>query len=313
MNTMTVALLATLAAATAAQANTVNLADLGALQVEFKQAVVAQSYPGQPIAATVSFRQGEAFSVLSPGRVQQIDYLVEPGTTVALNQPFAVLRGPEMHHAEMNYESSRELAAGAQRRFNSNKALHARKAISESQWLEISEQYYRFMLEYEHMRHFFELVVEGDNDPDALTVAAPLAGLIEYQPAPGGVEEGDSLALFIPTGAVRLRVSLPSAVSKDVASLRAGDCELGIERVSQMTDGFFVQAWTEALPPDCRMMLGQQVLIRREDALHTVAVTLLGSESGDYIVQADETLKDAQVLVSSVSAVQGILLGLGGE
>jgi hypothetical protein len=341
MNRFLLPALMLVTASSTAAAETVEIAALGSLQLDFEQAVRVEVYPGQPVAAEVTFRTGEAYSVPSPGRVQQIEYLMEPGVPIAKGQPFAVLRGPEMHHVEMNYESSSELAAVVERRFKSNKALYARQAISESQWLEISEQYYAVMLEYEHMRHFFELVVSGDNDPDALTLAAPLTGLIDYRSAANGVAEGDSIARFVPAAAVRLHAALPIAISNEVASLRAGDCQLVIERVSAVTDGFFVQAWTQALPSQCHLMLGQQVLaipqvrvndgyriprtavfqlqresyvlIRRGDSLVSEAVSLLGSEGDDYLVRANTTLDGAEVLVSSVSAVQGILLGLGGE
>ena len=42
------------------------------------------------MAAQVTYRKGEAFNVPSPGRVQQIEYLVQPGATVVQGQPFAL-------------------------------------------------------------------------------------------------------------------------------------------------------------------------------------------------------------------------------
>jgi hypothetical protein len=341
MNRTILAVLILAAAAGKAVAQTVELGALGSLELAFAPAAPVTAYPGQPVGGEVTFRKGEAFNVPSPGRVQQIEYLVEPGTPVVQGQPFAVLRGPEMHHFEMSYQSSQALAAGAERRFTSNKALYERKAISESQWLEISEQYYALMLEYEHMRHFFELVISPDDDPDSLTLGAPLSGLIVYEPADSRVEEGDSIAAFAPPGAVRLKVALPAAISADVAAVRVGECRLPIERVSAMIEGFFVQAWTRPLPDSCRLMLGQQVLatplirsantyrlprsavfqLEREtyvlarsgDTLTAVAVETLGSEGDNYLLRASTGLDQAEVLVTSVSAVQGILLGLGGE
>ena len=341
MNRTILAALILTAAAGTAVAQTLELAALGSLDLAFEPAVPVTAYPGQPVGGEVTFRQGEAFNVPSPGRVQQIEYLVEPGTAVAQGQPFAVLRGPEMHHLEMNYESSQALAATAERRFRSNKALYERKAISESQWLEISEQYYALMLEYEHMRHFFELVISPDEDPDSLTLGAPMAGLIVYASAKRGVEEGDSIAAFAPPGTVRLKVALPAAISADVTAVRVGDCLLPIDRVSAMTQGFFVQAWTRPAQDSCHLMLGQQVLatpmirsantyrlprsavfqlarenyvlVRSGDKLTAEAVELLGSEGDDYLLRASTDLGQSDVLVASVSAVQGILLGLGGE
>lgn len=341
MNRMIMAAILLVAATSGTAAQRVELATLGSLELTFEPAVPVAVYPGQPVAAQVTFRRGEAFNVPSPGRVHQIEYLVEPGASVAKSQPFAVLRGPEMHHFEMSFESSRALAAGAERRFNSNKPLYERKTISESQWLEISEQHYALQLEYEHMRHFFELVVSGDDDPDALTLAAPLAGLIHYSSADSGIEEGDSIALFVPPQAIRLELALPNVIGTEVVSVRTAECQLAIERVSAMTDGFFVQAWTQTLPSSCGLRLGQQllatpmvraldayrvprlavfqleresyVLVRNGETLTAIAVVLLGTQGDDYILRAVSTLEAADVLTSSVSAVQGVLLGLGEE
>ena len=44
-----------------------------------------------------------------------------------------------------------------------------------------------------------------------------------------------------------------------------------------------------------------------------VAVTVLGRYDGQLLIADNAQLKNAQILISSVSAVQGILLGLGGE
>ena len=341
MKKMVLGLLMSLSAVELATAQTVAVSALGSLELDFERPVAVAVYPGQPVAARVTFRNGEAFIVPSPGRVQQIEYLVEPGAAVTKGQPFAVLRGPEMHHFEMSFESNRALAASAEQRFRSNKPLYERKAISESQWREISENYYTSQLEYEHMRHFFELVVDGDNDPSALTLTAPLASIIDYEADSGEVEEGDSIALFIPRKAIRLETALPSAIGADVTALQAGDCVLDIERVSAMTDGFFIQAWTQPLPQDCSLMLGQPVLalplvrtssayrvpksavfqiereshvwVRRGDSLAAVAVTVLGAERDAYVVRSEVPLAGIDTLISSVSAVQGVLLGLGDE
>ncbi|CAA0090305.1 Uncharacterised protein [Halioglobus japonicus] len=341
MKKLMLGLLVFLSAVELANAQTVALTALGSLELDYERPVAVAVYPGQPLAARVAFRNGEAFIVPSPGRVQQIEYLVEPGATVTEGQPFAVLRGPEMHHFEMSFESNRALAASAEQRFRSNKPLYERKTISESLWREISENYYTSQLEYEHMRHFFELVVDGDNDPSALTLMAPVASIIDYQPNSSEVEEGDSIALFIPQEAIRLETALPSTIGAHVTALQVGDCSLEIERVSAMTDGFFIQAWTQPLPMDCSLMLGQQVLalpfvrasnayrvlksavfqierqsyvwVRRGDNLVAVAVTVLGAERDGYVVHSEVPLSGIDTLISSVSAVQGVLLGLGGE
>ena len=335
------ALLLMLAFTSGLSARELELSALGAFELVFQSVHPVQTYPGQQVAASVTFRKGEAFAVPSPGRVQQTRYLVAPGVALEKGQPFAVLRGPEMHHFEMSYANSRALLAGAERRYKANKSLYERKTISESQWLEISEKYYALSLEHEHMRHFFELVVAGDDDPDALVLAAPLTGVIDYDTAGRAVQEGDSIALFVPVEAVRLLATLPNNIRDQVVALKAGGCELGVERVSALSDGFFVQVWTVPVPPACHLLLGQKllatpllraegaysvpssavfqlqrqtmVLVREGDSLRPLAVSLLGVRGEDYVLTSEFDLDGREVLVSSVSAAQGVLLGLGGE
>lgn len=55
------------------------------------------------------------------------------------------------------------------------------------------------------------------------------------------------------------------------------------------------------------------MLVRRGDALESVPVSLLMPDGEDYAISAASELAGSEVLVTSVSAVQGILLGLGGK
>ena len=55
------------------------------------------------------------------------------------------------------------------------------------------------------------------------------------------------------------------------------------------------------------------VLVREGGLLRAAEVELITSSGKDYIVSGDDAMEGADVLISSVSAVQGILIGLGGE
>lgn len=321
-------------------AGEVDIASLGSLELEFAQAQPANLYPGQPLAAQVAYRKGDAFILISPGRVQQIEYLVEAGTLLQKGQAFAILRGPEMHHFQIEYESSKSMADAARRRFDSNKALYQRKAIREDQWMEVSEKYYAAQLEYEHLRHFYELVESDVEDPDSLTLVAPFTGLLDYAVMDRAVEAGEGIAEFIPPSAIRIEVQIPNNLRRDVAYLQARHCRLAIERIAAVTRGFFVTAWTETLQSECQLIPGQallvtpllratafrvpksavfqwdkgsHVLVLNDQQLSTTPVTLLGADEDDYILRSEAPLTGRKVLISSVSAVQGVLLGLGGE
>lgn len=318
----------------------VDIDSLGSLVLEFAQGRSANLYPAPPVSARAGFRGGDAFSLVSPGRVQQIDYLVAVGQQVQAGQPFAILRGPEMHHLQIEYQAAGELLEVAQDRYDSNKALFARKAIRADQWLEVSENYFAAQLEYEHLRHFYELVADNQDDPDAITLVAPSDSLLDYDNSRRTVEAGERIASFIPQGAVRVQLSLPNAMREDAAYLETGKCRLAIEQIGAITQGFFVSAWTEPLKQECELIPGQQllatpllrtsayavprsavfqwgegsyVILRQGEALLPVPVMLLASQGPDYILQSETELQGRAVLVSSVSAVQGVLMGLGGE
>ena len=53
------------------------------------------------------------------------------------------------------------------------------------------------------------------------------------------------------------------------------------------------------------------IAIKKGQQLELVAVELLGSSEGNYLFTSQVNLTEKSVLISSVSAVQGILLELG--
>jgi hypothetical protein len=110
--------------------------------------------------------------------------------------------------------------------------------------------------------------------------------------------------------------------------------------VSGIAADFFVRAWSEPLKENCRLLPGQQlivkpryrirayrlprdavfqwqgrssVLLRQEEDIHIVGVELLSGDGADYAVTCPTDIAGGEVLVTSVSAVQGMLMGLGGE
>lgn len=326
--------------ATHTVAQEVDIASLGKLELIYDKARIAQHYPGQQVAAEVAFKKGEAFTVVAPGRIQQIEYLVEVGSSIARGEPLAVLRGPEIHHLLFEFEASKKMLEAAERRFNSNKILYERKSIRESQWIEVAEKYYAAQLEYEHMRHFTDMVISIDETTDSITLAAPTAGIVDYSPEYGGIKTGESIAVIVPEEIIRLEVAVPAALRNDLAFLKMPDCQLDIVSVGAKLDGFFVTGWTEPLKAECNLLLGQHllatpfmraevyqvatsavfqwqkssyILVRAGDMLSAVEVDPVGAIGTDYLVQTKASLQDKDILVSSVSAVQGILLGLGGE
>jgi len=322
-----------------AQADSIPLSELGDLQLRFTPAQQSDSYAGRPMAALASYRLNEAFSVVAPYRVRQIRYLHAPGAIIARGELIARLSGPEVHHFMTEFEVLAMRLASAQRRFNSNRELYERQAIDEGRWIEISEAYYALQLEYEHMRHFHELLTPSP-DKDALWLKSPEAGLLKYEQSRSGLAAGDELAVIIPTDALRLRVAVPLRHKEHIAALSYGDCEVSIATVSGIADDFSVEGWSDPLEGVCRRIPGERlmvtpryresgylvprtavmqwqghsaVLVKRDSKLETVEVSILASAGQNYFVSSHEELANSSLLTSSVSAVQGKLSGLGGE
>ena len=329
-----------LVAAVGCRAETVAIDKLKALELAYQTVTAVDLYPGQPVSAQVAAPGGEAFAVVAPARVQQISYRLPTGTEVAKGEAFAVLRGPELHHFLTEYEATGQLLEDARRRYESHRKLYEKKAIDESRWVEVSERYHTLRLEHEHMRHFHDLVIEERQEEDAIVLGAPIAGIIDYSYSADGLRAGDTIASFIPRDAIRLVASIPFRQSADLAFLEAAGCRLAVSRVSGITTGFFVEAWSEPVAARCALLPGQrlaatplyrtaafrlprqavlqreggsQIFLREDGSLRAVPVELVAAADEDYIVTSSTPLGGREVLVTSVSAVQGILLGLGGE
>ena len=324
----------------AALADSIPLANLGMLSLEFTDVEKIESYRGQPLAARVAYRPGEAVSLVTPHRVQQITYLVETGETVAAGQAIAIMSGPEIHHFLTEFEVTQQRLAATKKRYDSNQKLYQKRAIDEARWIEIADAYYALQLEYEHMRHFRDLLSTVPGDEDRITLISPASGILQYRQDSPGIGSGEELALLLPQETLRFKVSVPIARRFGLRSLISESCYSKIESVSGIASDFFVHAWSEPLAEQCQLLPGERllvtpeyafqgyrvpresvfqwqdeptVLLRREGKLVTVPVKLLSGDEATYSVTCPTEISGGEVLSSSVSAVQGVLMGLGGE
>ncbi|RLQ22544.1 hypothetical protein DWB85_06030 [Seongchinamella sediminis] len=333
-------LLALLAWTLPTLAQSVATASLGALELSYEQVSAGDGFAGLPLAAEVTFRPGEAISLVTLARIQRINYLVAPGEKVTPGQLIAEMSGPEIHHFLTEYEVVAERYERARQRFDRNQKLYRTQAIDEARWIEISDSYYALQLEYEHLGHFRALLRPQGEDHAPISLVAPAAGRLQYTQGQPGIAQGDELALILPPQSLRLRVAVPIAGRHGLARLHHGACELPVESISKIADGFFLWAWSAPLEADCELLPGEQlmvtpyyaiegydiprqallhwndraaVLLRRDEQLQLVPVEVLGSTPAGYYVQSESALAGNEILITSVSAVQGILLGLGGE
>jgi len=318
--------------------------ELGSLEIAFEKASTVDRVPGPATWAEVSHRRGAAFSIPAPRRIGQADYLIVPGQRVVDGQPIVRLSGPEIEHWQLEFESIRSRFLQADDRYRRNQPLFESNALAESVWTEISDQWHALRLEYEHMSHFAEQIDEA-NSEDGLLLIAPFDAFAVYETTASTLAQDEMIASFIPIEALRLRTRTSAVNRSRLLAIRAGACELAIEEIGERATGFLIDVWSEALEGRCDLLPGQTLsivplyrassdgqtavrvpasallnwdhshflLVRRDDRLYPEAVEVLGADGSTLLVLGPASLAGKEILARSVSAVQGILMGLGGE
>jgi len=347
LRTIALAILA-MAYLTTGQAQTddrsIAIDDLGSLETVFEKASPVNHVPGSATWAQVTHRRGDAFRVHAARRIGQADYLVSPGQRVVAGQPIVRLSGPEIEHWQLEFKSIRSRFLQADDRYRRNQPLFESNALAESVWTEISDQWHALRLEYEHMSHFAEQLDEA-NSEDGLRLIAPFDAFASYEIIGSALAQDEMIASFIPIQALRLHTRAATADRSRLVAIRAGACELAIDEVSEQASGFLIDVWSEALEGRCDLLPGQILsvvplyrassdgqtavrvpdsallnwdhshflLVRRDDRLYPEAVEVLGADGSTLLVLGPASLAGKAVLTRSVSAVQGILMGLAGE
>lgn len=322
------------------QTQDIQIDTLGSLQLEFESVKKTNVIPGKKIIATVGVKSGEPYVLTTPTNIQQLSFSVGNGELVNKGQPFAILRGPEVHHFLSELNAVKTLLDLSEQRMKNSKKLFTNKLIEESKWLAINQNYYTNMLEYEHMMHFYELIDSIDENTDSIILKAPITGIIINKQTSSPVVEGDVIANFIAENDIRMKLRVASNRVSHLKSVQLDSCQLTIDHISRIAQGVFVNVWTESIKPECKLLLGQTQLVsplyqqdayqiakqavvslegrdyiflRSNGVLMSQPVTLVTKVGEKYIFTAEKNLSGEVVLVSSVSAVQGILIGLGGE
>jgi hypothetical protein len=318
--------------------------ELGSLEIVFEEALPVDRVPGSATWAEVGHRRGAAFGVHAPRRIGQADYLVTPGQRVVAGQPIVRLSGPEIEHWQLEFESIRSRFLQADDRYRRNQPLFESKALAESIWIEISDQWHALRLEYEHMSHFAEQLDDA-NSEDGLLLIAPFDAFAIYEISDSAPAQDEMIASFIPLQALRLRTRASAADRSRLVAIRAGACELAIDEIGEQPSGFLIDVWSEALEGRCDLLPGQTLsvvplyrassngqtvvrvpdsallnwehghflLVREGGRLYPESIEVLGADGSDLLVLGPASLAGKEVLARSVSAVQGILMGLGGE
>lgn len=318
---------------------TVDISEMGKFTLEYTNVENISGYQAPPVMASVSYMPGDAMAIRSPINPQQRAYLVGNGQHVEQGQRIAKLAGSEVHHFQEQLVAQQAIVEQAESRFKKNQSLFAQQAISQERWQQILSFYYEQKVALGHLTHFAEIVEPGSHD-DEMYLLAPVAGTFRHVAVSENAEDV-MLGEIIAETQFRLSMTLPVSYASKVTELQVEGCQVGVDFSVPTASGLTSQIWSQPLPADCGLVLGQivtltpvvsgrvqrvpassvfmlegdsYVAIKNNETLAPVKVRILsGQQQGSLSVEAQNTLAGAQVLSRSVSALQGVLMGLGGE
>ncbi len=313
---------------------------LGALDVEFSKVLPVETVPGPALRGEIRARAGETFGVMLPMTASRVAFKLSPGDQVDAGDPVVWLEGPDVEHWLSEYRALTAQYEIARQRYQDNQRLFQDNVLAADRWADIQSRYFALQLQHEHMQHFRNLLPDDGITHEGVILASPRAGIVVFDSRLNAISAGNTVFSVVAPDALRLHLEVPAQRSGDLAALSAPDCRLTIDRVDQIARNFFVSAWSEPTQQRCPQRLGTlmsviplysatalvipraalfqwqgepHVLVHQGDRLQTHRVVLIADTPQGYAIDADDELADREVLSKSVSAVQGILLGLGGE
>jgi len=317
-----------------------NIKDLGLYDFSYKNISQIKHVSGSNLLATTSEKVGSNYSVFLPFSVQQVQYLVVNGEAVVKDQKIAILTGYDVHHFLDEFEAAEALFQNANKQYQSSLRLYKQKVLKQSQWIEISKNYFEAQLRFEHLHHYKSFLNIDKNEQ--ISIIAPIAGTVRYSNDSAAKAEEELLFDVIPDDAIRLKVTVPLKNIDNLGHIKIGgqQCLLQVDTREKIIDGYTAVIWSKAITSDCSLTLGQKVVItpvydqtafmidksavfefdnhnyiaiKKDQQLNLVSINILNSTNEHYIFASEAELNNAQALITSVSAVQGVLLSLGDE
>ena len=335
-STISIMLMLSLPLAAAAQSAEVAINELRALALRYSEVTAATHFGGPELSARVSAYPNSAVPVSRVVENAATLWLEQPGTLVTEGQAVLQLEGSEVHHFLTEYQTRKAHFQLVEKRYNDNRALFARQAISSGSWQEISLAYQTALLDFEHLDHFYERISSIRDDHLQITLSAPMAGVLL------ATDSADStLFRVIAAEQVRLQGTLTDQQA-ELTAIGFGSCQLDIARLEAVSQGFSRIWWSAPLTtqPACqanwqqhlsvvplyakevfrvpgnsivRHNSQQHVWLKSAASLRLVPVTILAKDADSFWVQSAALSSASEILSQSVSAVYGHYLGLGGE
>lgn len=317
----------------------IELSSLGAFNATFSEVKNVTHLKGQSLIGEVSYMPGENFSVTFPFDVQQVNYLVKNGSLVKQGQTIAFVEGYDVHHFIDEYESSKTLLDIQEKHFQTNKHYFENNTIKSSQWIEISKSYYKAKLNFEHLQHLMSFLHIDKNEK--ISLISPKKGIIQIPSLIVKRVFGELAFNVIDVDSIKVNVITPLLLSENLSHFEVSPtCTFSVNSIEKIADRFHQKIWAEPTSINCKLTLGQSIrvtpvqnidgftiaksaifefentnyiAIKVKETLSLIPIHILGTSEDEYIFTAKEKIDAKQALISSVSILQGSLLGLGAE
>jgi hypothetical protein len=310
---------------------------LGKLSINVSSVKSVDTYRGVALSAQVTSQSGAAYTMTAPMNVQRVIFLKPRGTSVQAGETVVKLIGSEVEHYHDEYELKKDLFAQASKLYENNRKLYQQEAIGEQQWLSISEYFVTQKLEFGEFQHFFEYVDKYDHDEQSLSLKSPVNGMLNFDNF-ASIATNQAILNIIPQQAIQIKINLPSSQVEVPSAVFLASCSLKVESTEGLSQSFYKTVWSEPLKPACNLRYGDittvhpqyslsayrvpktsvfslhgehYILIKQADGFVSTQVSIVSSEQNDFIVTSAAIIEGASAASSSVSALQGILMGLG--
>ena len=317
----------------------IDLSTLGDFDTRFAEVKKIESLKKQSLLGKVSYIAGDNFSVKLPFDAQQIQYQVSNGSKVNKGDTVALVKGFDVHHFIDQYRSTKVLLEIQELHYNTNKKYFEKKVITRSQWIEIAKSYYQAKLAFEHVQHQMSFIHVDENEQ--ISFISPKSGVIKLPTSVGSKMAGELAFDVIDTNALKVKVNTPIQLASTLSHFEVSPlCHLSINSIEKIADKYHQILWAVPSSKNCHLLIGQTVnvtpiqllsgykvaksavfefkdrnyiAIKNNETLLLVPIILVGSNDAEFIFTSKTDIDSKQVLISSISILQGNLLSLGRE
>ncbi|GAA5137444.1 MULTISPECIES: hypothetical protein [Thalassotalea] len=318
---------------------TVSLSSLGDFQTEFTTIEPANFLNGQSLTGKVTFRTGENYSVSLPFGIQKISYLVKNGSTVGRGEKIAKIEGYEVHHFLDEYESVKAIFSASELHYLTNKRHFNDKTLKSSEWLAISQSYFDAKLQLEHFNHQLSFLTVDENEN--VYFISPENGIVSLKNVENSKSVNDLAFEIINPESVKVEILIPISQQQNLSHfVVSSNCQLVIKNVEMLANKYHSRVWASPATNNCNFRLGQTltvspvyhfagykvpsssifefenrdfIAVKIVDKLRFYPLTIASTDQENTYIITNEDISNKEVLASSVSIVQGILLKLGAE